>query len=133
MRIGDCGTQRNLTDAGRADAKRLGEILRARGVRISEVRSSQWCRCEETARLVFGRAEPWGALNSIFHDATHEVEQKRAVLELAATVKPPVNLALVGHSHNIRALVGITPAQLEIVIARPEGSGLKVVGRIAPP
>lgn len=133
FRLDDCSTQRNLTDAGRADARRLGEILRSRGVRITAARSSQWCRCLETAQLAFGRAEPWSALNSIFRDASREAEQNRAVLELAATVKPPANIALVGHSHNIRSLVGITPSQLEIVIARYEGGGLKVVGRIPPP
>lgn len=133
FRIGDCSTQRNLTDEGRAAARRLGETLRARAVRVSEVRSSQWCRCEETARLIFGRATPWSALNSILHDATHEAEQKRAVLDLTATLKPPANLALVTHSHNIRSLLGINPGQLEVVIARPEGGTLKVVGRIPPP
>jgi phosphohistidine phosphatase SixA len=133
FRIDDCSTQRNLTDGGRADARRLGEVLRARGVKISEVRSSQWCRCLETARLAFGQAQAWSALNSIFADASREAEQNRAVLALAATVKPPANVALVGHSHNIRSLVGVTPAQLEVVIARYDGSGLKVVGRVPPP
>jgi hypothetical protein len=39
----------------------------------------------------------------------------------------------VAHSHNIRSLVGVTPSQLEIVIARYEGSALKIVGIIPPP
>lgn len=133
FRIDDCTTQRNLTDGGRADARRLGEILRARGVKVSEVRSSQWCRCLETARLAFGGAQPWSALNSIFADASREAEQNRAVQALAASVKPPANVALVGHSHNIRSLVGITPSQLEVVIVRHEGGALKVVGRVPPP
>jgi phosphohistidine phosphatase SixA len=133
FRLGDCSTQRNLTDGGRADAKRLGEMLRARGVRVSEVRSSQWCRCLETARLAFGRAQPWPALNSVLKDASREAEQNRAVTELAASVKPPANLVLSTHSHNIRSLLGINPAQLEIVVARHDGKGLKVVGRIPPP
>lgn len=133
FRHDDCATQRNLTDAGRADARRLGDLLRQRKVAIGEVRSSQWCRCLETARLAFGRGEKWAALNSQFYDASRISEQNQAVTALAAAVKPPQNVALVTHSHNVRALLGITPAQLEIVIARPVGGSLKVVGRIPPP
>ena len=44
FRIGDCATQRNLSAAGREEARRLGETFRAHGVPVAEVRSSPWCR-----------------------------------------------------------------------------------------
>ena len=67
IRLGDCATQRNLDDEGRAQARRLGTRLRAAGVAAAEVYSSQWCRCLETAALMdLGPVEELPALNS-FH------------------------------------------------------------------
>src|SRR5256885_17206726 len=54
MRLDDCSTQRNLTDEGRRDARRLGAGFDARGIVVDRVLSSPWCRCLETARLAFG-------------------------------------------------------------------------------
>jgi len=64
FRLGDCSTQRNLNDAGRAQARALGDRLRSAGLTPARVRSSPWCRCMETAELAFGRADPWPALGS---------------------------------------------------------------------
>lgn len=61
---GDCATQRNLNDEGRAQARRIGAWFAARGLAPARVRSSPWCRCLDTAQLAFGAAEPWAALGS---------------------------------------------------------------------
>src|ERR1043165_8685349 len=62
-RLDDCATQRNLDEAGRAQARRIGEALRRRGVTVGTILSSPRCRCLDTARLAFGREpEPWMAL-----------------------------------------------------------------------
>jgi phosphohistidine phosphatase SixA len=68
FRPAECATQRNLTDAGRDEARRIGAAFRARRVPVGRVLSSHWCRCLETARLAFGRAEPWEPLDSVFED-----------------------------------------------------------------
>ena len=62
FRLEDCSTQRNLTEAGREQARKIGEVFRAREVPIARVLSSSVCRCLDTARLAFGRAEPWWPL-----------------------------------------------------------------------
>ena len=65
--LGDCATQRNLSAAGRVQARALGQWLRTQGIPVGEVRSSQWCRCLDTARLAFApelEIQPWPALNS---------------------------------------------------------------------
>ena len=66
---GVCSTQRNLSDEGRAQARRIGEWFKAAGLQPARVRSSPWCRCLDTATLAFGQAEPWAALGSP-HGAT---------------------------------------------------------------
>lgn len=59
-----CDTQRNLSDAGRAQARRIGAWFQARHLVPEQVRSSPWCRCMDTATLAFGAAVPWAALGS---------------------------------------------------------------------
>jgi hypothetical protein len=75
LRLEDCATQRNLSAAGREEARRIGEAFRARGVPIGDLLSSRWCRCLETARLAFGRVEPWPPLDSFFRDRGRDAAQ----------------------------------------------------------
>src|SRR5215471_1783722 len=49
FRVEDCSTQRNLTEAGREQARKIGEAFRAREIPIARVLSSPWCRCLDTA------------------------------------------------------------------------------------
>ncbi|MDZ7592786.1 MAG: histidine phosphatase family protein [Rubrivivax sp.] len=62
--LDSCATQRNLSDEGRAQARRIGQWFRARGLQPAVVRTSPWCRCVDTATLAFGGAETWAALGS---------------------------------------------------------------------
>jgi phosphohistidine phosphatase SixA len=64
FKLGDCSTQRNLSDEGRAQARRIGEWFKARSLQPTRVRSSPWCRCVDTATLAFGTADTWAALGS---------------------------------------------------------------------
>jgi len=133
FRLDDCATQRNLTDGGRGEARRVGAAFRAHGIAVAGVRSSRWCRCLETARLAFGRVEPWPPLDSIFEDRSGEPEQTRAVRAVAGERPDGGNLILVTHGANILALTGILPAPGEFVVLTPEGGGrFHVAGRLAP-
>jgi Histidine phosphatase superfamily (branch 1) len=71
FRLGDCSTQRNLSDEGRRQSRQLGAWFETRQLRPLRVRSSPWCRCVDTARLAFEAAgsdgpqvETWPALGS---------------------------------------------------------------------
>ena len=64
LRLGDCSTQRNLSDEGRAQARRIGEWFKERQLQPAAVRSSPWCRCMDSATLAFGAAQAWAALGS---------------------------------------------------------------------
>jgi len=75
FKLEDCSTQRNLSDDGRAQARRMGKALKKRGVPIGEVLSSPWCRCVETAELAFGRAQTWTPLSNLH--ARHENAEKQ--------------------------------------------------------
>ena len=75
-RLDECATQRNLNEAGRAQARRVGAEFEKRQLRFDLVLSSAWCRCTETARLVVGRPpEVFSGLNSFFEDRSTEAQQ----------------------------------------------------------
>ena len=131
FRLEDCATQRNLSAAGREEAKQIGAAFQARGVPLGRVLSSRWCRCLETARLAFGTAEPWPTLDSFFRDRTREAEQTQAVRALAGERPQAGNLILVTHGFNIQALIGILPAPGEMIVLTPEGNGkFRAAGRL---
>jgi len=133
FRLEDCSTQRNLIDEGREQARRLGEVLRARAVPIGRVLSSQWCRCLETARLAFGRAEPWPPLNAAPRDAERVAARARELRARLATPPAGGNLVLVTHGFNIRDATGDMPAEGGLVVFTPLGGDrFTVAGRLVP-
>ena len=124
FRVDDCRTQRNLSDAGRDDARRVGARLRAERVPIATVFTSPWCRCRETAMLAFGRAEEWEPLSSFFDYPHRQAEFTERVARRIAgygSRKPPGNVVMVTHNVNIAALTKLSVGTAEIVAVRPSG------------
>ena len=117
-RIGDCSTQRNLDDSGRAQAKRIGEAFRQQGITVGTVWSSPRCRCLDTGRLAFGRAQPWdvlgGALRNEDLRQRHLVEIRKAIAEHRGG--PP--LVLVTHGSVVSDLTGLNIQMGAFVVLR---------------
>lgn len=130
FRLGDCASQRNLSDDGRAQARCLGETMRSRGVAVARVLSSEWCRARDTAMLAFGAAEAFPAINSFFADRTDEPEQSDAARAAIGAWRRDGVLVMVTHQVNITALTGIFPREGEIVVVRGVGGRVVVEGRI---
>lgn len=135
FRLGACSTQRNLSDAGRRQARDIGARLHAAGIRPGLVAASQWCRCTQTAQLLdLGAVTPWPSLNSFFDDATQGPGQTAQTLAQIQALGPNLRPLLVTHQVNIRGLTGQNTRSGEIIVAHntPTG-GLQAVGAIAPP
>ena len=64
--IYDCSTQRNLSESGRIQSKKIGNFFTENEIEIKNVYSSEWCRCKETATLAFKEFETKSFLNSFF-------------------------------------------------------------------
>jgi phosphohistidine phosphatase SixA len=131
-KLSDCSTQRNLSDVGREEARRLGPKLQTQGIRVGEVYASTWCRAIDSAQLAFGRHTVWPALNSFFDDPGTEPKQSAEVRKRLAKLKTgdavPV---LMTHQVNISALTGVVPAMGGIVVVKPDGrGGLKLIGEL---
>lgn len=105
--IGQCRTQRNLSEAGRQASRALGAWLQAQKFKPDAVRSSQWCRCQDTARLAFGAYEDWPALNSTFAGQGDPAAQQQALRERLQAM--PVGRTEVWVTHQV-IMTGLTGA-----------------------
>jgi phosphohistidine phosphatase SixA len=99
--IGDCSTQRNLSEEGRAQARQIGRDIRALGLPVRKVLTSPLCRAEQTADLAFGHSTVSRTLLSAGEEAT--AADDRRIRRLRGMARAPAGTvtALVTHSGNI--------------------------------
>jgi broad specificity phosphatase PhoE len=126
-RLDDCSTQRNLDEAGQAQARRIGEAFRGNGITVGQVLSSPRCRCLDTGRLAFGQARPWMPLQGALNDAQL---RQRLVGEIRKTIAaqqsgPP--LVLITHGTVITDLTGLTIQMGAFIVLRRAGDGSHTV------
>lgn len=122
--LGDCSTQRNLSEEGRKQARKIGERFRAHGINKALLFSSQWCRCLETAQLLgLGPVQELPALNSFFKHYERGEPQTEILKEWIAGQDINEPLVLVTHQVNITALTNVFPASGEIVIISQSRAG----------
>lgn len=129
FRLDDCSTQRNLSEAGRAEARRFGAEVSRRGIAIDEVLSSRWCRCLDTARIAFPQHEArvFEALNSFFADGSTRQAQTDALRDHLARQRGARRIVLVTHQVNISALTGLSVGMGEALIV---GTGPANAGEV---
>jgi phosphohistidine phosphatase SixA len=135
FRLDDCATQRNLSDAGREQARSIGAWLRGRGIEQARVYSSEWCRCLETAELLgLGPVTRLPAINSFFERRADRAPNL-AALQAFLEDQPPNGepIVLVTHQVTITALSGIYPASGEAMLMRlsdKDPGKLETLGRM---
>jgi broad specificity phosphatase PhoE len=128
-RLDDCSTQRNLDDNGRAQARRIGEAFRQRGISVGRVLSSPRCRCLDTARLAFGKVEPWEVLQGALRDAELRRRLLIPVRQAMAEHGDGLPLVLVTHGSVVSDLTGRDVRMgAFVVLRRAPGGGHEVVG-----
>ncbi len=130
--IFNCATQRSLNDEGKEQAKLIGINFKKFDIPVGDVYSSVICRCDETARLAFGKSKSviWLVAGPQMSFAP---EIKKAVETLPA---PGTNNIFVGHANTLsnQMLGNIYPKiflqEGEAVVFDPKT--LSIVGRIHP-
>jgi phosphohistidine phosphatase SixA len=125
--LGACSSQRNLSDEGRAQAGRIGEWFTRRALQPHAVRSSAWCRCQDTAELAFGRHEVWPALNSFFDGQGSEAVQTAQLRAALGRLRAGRFDVWVTHQVNMSALSGQGMAMGEGLLVDAQG---KMIARI---
>jgi phosphohistidine phosphatase SixA len=131
FRLDICSSQRNLSDAGRAQARRVAAAFAAAGVVAGDVRSSAWCRCVDTARLAFGQATVWPAINSTFQGQGDPDRGRAEVLAAARAWRGPGPLVLVTHQVNISHITGEFTAMGDMLAARVADGRMQVLARLS--
>lgn len=131
--IGKCSTQRNLSERGKQQARKMGALLAARAAPFERILSSRYCRALETAALAFEdeKVEPFEPLDLLPKDAAAAGVQTKAVMDEIRAWSGSGNFALVTHKENIKALTGLDVRDGEAIIVRLDGESLHVLGRIA--
>lgn len=130
-KLSSCELQRNLTEAGKEQAKAIGEGIRALEIPIGDVRSSPMCRTHDTAEIAFGKVADDENLVSPGVIGT-EADDRRRASELRRVVKEAASLGtnrvLVTHTGNIGAALGEeTVAEGETLVY---DSSARLVGRV---
>jgi phosphohistidine phosphatase SixA len=132
FKLEDCATQRNLSDEGRAHARRTGEAFRKHGIVFDRVLTSPWCRCKETAQLAMGKeAEPFVPLSNLVGRSENRDGQVKALKAYLAGLDGRTRVLFVTHGIVVNALAGISLASGEMAIVKPGAGGEpKVVARL---
>lgn len=124
----DCSLQRNLTDAGRDDARSLGAGVRSLGIPVGGVFASPYCRTGESAELAFGEAEevPELATPRYLAPGDPEADERVAYLRTLFSTPPAEggNAWVFTHELNLRlASGGESVPEGGAVVFEPRGDG----------
>ena len=130
----DCSTQRNLNDAGRADARAIGEAFQTLDIPVGEVWASPYCRAVDTAELAFGQAEIVEGLERLYPDRDEAADEH--VSELIAERAPAAgepNLVIAAHGAYPSVLApAVTLAEGEAAIYAFSDGGTTLLGQVTP-
>ena len=134
FKIGDCATQRNLNNRGRAQARTIGEWLRSKGIKDAKVYSSQWCRCQETSTLLgFGPVTELPALNSFYGMPQNREPNIKTLRSFIANLPADGELIIfVTHFVTILEIAGegVSPGE-GVVLKLKVGGAYDVLGRLS--
>lgn len=131
-----CETQRNLSEAGRAQARTIGKAVKTLAIPVGVVETSPFCRTKETADLAFGRHRVNTDLVFVMNSDATESKRLGAALHRMLGIVPAkrTNTVLVSHSANLREAAGIfAKPEGAAYVFRPLGDGrFEPIARILP-
>lgn len=132
--LDDCATQRNLSDAGRSDARSIGTATERLSIPIGAVWASPYCRSRDTADLAFGRFDVVDGLERLYPERDEEADQRlnRLIRQEAPRPGEP-NLIIA--SHGVYPSVLAPPVAIgegEAALYARAGDGFTLVDRLEP-
>ncbi len=133
----DPARMRQLSQAGRADARRIGNAMRALRIPVSEVLASPYCRTMETARLMqLGPVRPSTDVMNLRSAAYFGGRAAIVATAQRLLATPPpgnANRVIVAHGNVAREATPVYPQEGEGLVFRPESDGsFTLVGRLTP-
>ena len=116
--IKDCSTQRNLSENGIKQSKKIGLFFKNNKIKIDKVLSSEWCRCKDTAKYAFENFDTFDALNSFYDEsfAENEIKQINDLKKYIKNWDSDKNLVFVTHYVVISSILNIGTSSGEIIV-----------------
>ena len=113
----DCSTQRNLNNKGRLQAQLIGDYLKKSNLLFSEILTSEWCRCIDTAKEIdIGQWETFSGLNSFFEGHEKKDTVMAQLRRKLGSLKPSDLVLFVTHQVVITELTEVVPRSGEMVL-----------------
>ena len=125
----NCSSQRNLSQEGINQSKKIGLFFTRNKIQIDKVLSSEWCRCKDTAKYAFDSYKTFDALNS-FYDARFTKNKTKQIKDLKKYISrwnSKKNLVLVTHFVVISEILGVGSTSGEIIVS---DKNLNIIGSI---
>lgn len=118
---GECDRQRNMSEAGRASARAIGQAIRQLDIPVTRVISSTYCRAIETATLAFGgvHAKTSELIGADGEKRKLDDVQRDLRTLIAREAQPRGLLVLVGHHGTIDAVTTKMLDEGDALILRP--------------
>ena len=119
FKLNDCSTQRNLSQEGIEQSKKIGFFFKKNKIPMDKVLSSEWCRCKDTAKYVFKNFKTFDALNS-FYSSKFKKNKDKQIRDLKRYINKwngEENLVFVTHYVVILEMLNITPSSGEIIVS----------------
>ena len=115
----DCATQRNLNEAGKNQAKKIGNFFIKNQIPFKKVYSSEWCRCKDTAEIAFKEFETKIFLNSFFSDRFYKnkYNQMNNLKRFVKNLEHSENVIFVTHYVVISEALSYAPKSGEVIIS----------------
>ncbi|MGI5153063.1 trypsin-like peptidase domain-containing protein [Plantactinospora sp. CA-294935] len=132
--LADCATQRNLSDAGRADARAIGAAFQDLGIPVGTVWTSPYCRARDTAQLAFGRGEMLPGLERLYPGRDQAADRRTGdLIRQHAPAAGQPNLVLAAHGVYPSVLSPpVTLAEGEAAVYSVTGDQVRLLGRVLP-
>ncbi len=135
--LANCSTQRPLTDAGRAQAARVGKAIRAARLPLSSIHISPLCRVKDTAVAAFPGRKVVVDTKLMYTGNLTDAQKAPIVANTRRLLSRPVaagrNRLVIAHGPNLMDLMGYFPKEATLVVFRPRGeAGFDYVASIPP-
>jgi phosphohistidine phosphatase SixA len=121
---GDCTSEQQLSRAGEAQARAIGQQFATRGIKLEQILSSEYCRARATAELMGGAYATWSPLN-LLEAMTDEdrADSLMEIEELIADYSGSATLLLITHRSTINSLLFRQVEAADMVVVLPDGKG----------
>lgn len=128
---------RQLSDAGRETARKVGDALRRLKIPVGQVLASEFCRTQQTAQLLgLGEVSVTRSLINATHaeHAGGTEALREAARRLMATPPPQgKNTVLVAHGNVFMLVSDRRPVEAGAAVLKPDGrGGFQVIAHLAP-